>query len=527
MTKAEELKKVILDGSLAERRYIFEQSPKLFAYYYFTNYFHYDPAPFHEEMWSDYKDLMNQELSEVAWIMFRESAKTSIAKICVIHSICFEHKKYINWDSYDKGNAEQALFDVTVTLQTNRRLIADFGELYNEPKDNKSKTKKRVGDFITNNGVRVEAHSTQEAVRGRIYGDQRPDWLIMDDFETSTTKDSAAVTSKIKAHIDEAIAGMAPTGCILYLGNYISDAGSVAHVLRKLKDQPKCIARDVPVEKDGEILWPEKYVFTDEEAANSHRNPKKRKVSLETKRRQIDNYEAEMLNSPYSEADLFFNRIKIDKLYESTRKPEEINAGLYIFEQFKPLNRYGIGADVSEGVGKDHSTSAIIDYDKGELVGTYLDNRIPPDRFADELTRQSKMYGSCMVAPERNSVGIATVIRLNDTGTNLYVEHKGDETLKGGIRDKYGWLTTKNNKSNILFQLKKAIEEGDLKIYDKRVLDELRVYTRADFLETSSMVTNHFDLVMALAIAWEMRHHAPMPDKEQDDDYERATNSGV
>ena len=122
MSKAEELFKVMVDGTPEERRYLFEQSPKHFAYYYFTEYFHYQPAPFHQDMWDDYKQLMDGDLTEIAWIMFRESAKTSIAKICLIHAICYERKKYINWDSYDKGNSEQALFDVTVSLQTKRRL---------------------------------------------------------------------------------------------------------------------------------------------------------------------------------------------------------------------------------------------------------------------------------------------------------------------------------------------------------------------------------------------------------------------
>lgn len=525
MTKAQELKKVILDGTLEERQYIFEQSPKLFAYYYFTNYFHYDPAPFHQDMWEDYQGLMNDELSEVAWIMFRESAKTSITKICLIHAVCYKKKNYINWDSYDKGNAEQALFDVTVTLQTNHRLIADFGELYNQPTDAKQKSKKRVGDFITNNGVRVEAHSTQESVRGRIYGDQRPDWLILDDFETNTTKDSAAITKKIIDHIDEAKAGMSPTGCILYLGNYISDAGSVAHVLNKLKDQPKCVARNIPVEKDGEILWPEKYVHSDAEAVESHRDPKKRKVSLETKKRQIDNYAAEMLNSPYSAEDLFFNRIKVDKAYEFTRKPLEVNAGLSIFEEFKPLNRYAIGADVAEGTGRDHSTSVIIDFEASEIVGTYLDNRIPPDRFAEELQRQSKIYGNCLIAPERNSVGVATVIRLADLDANLFVDHKHGQ-IGDPVTKKYGWRTTKESKSNMLFQFKKAFEDGKIKILDERLLDEMKVYTRADFLESSSLVTNHFDLLMAACIGWQMRDHAALPEDEEDD-YEYKANAAL
>lgn len=525
MNKAQELKKVITEGTTAERRYIFEQSPKLFAYYYFTSYFHYDPAPFHEEMWDDYKGLMNDDLTEVAWIMFRESAKTSIAKICLIHAICFEKKRYINWDSYDKGNAEQALFDVTVTLQTNQRLIADFGELYNQPADHKHKSKKRIGDFITNNGVRVEAHSTQESVRGRIYGDQRPDWIILDDFETNTTKNSAAVTAKIIGHIDEAKAGMAPNGCILYLGNFITDAGSVAHVLSKLRSQPKCVARDVPVERDGVITWPQKYVHTDEEAALEL--GKHKRVSLETKRRQIDNYAAEMLNSPYSAEDLFFNRIKIDKAYEATRPAEEINAGLHVFEQFRPLNRYAIGADVSEGGGRDHSASVIIDFDDGAVVGTYIDNKIPPDRFAEELHRQSGLYGNCLIAPERNSVGVATVIRLTDLDAHLFIDHKHGQ-IGDPVTKKYGWRTTKESKSNMLFQFKKAFEDGKLKIYDTRLLDEMKTYTRADFIESSSLVTKHYDLLMAACIAWAMRDHAPLSEYDDDEfDNEYASNSAL
>lgn len=527
MDRAKELENVILEGKPEERRYLFSLSPKYFAYYYFTNYFKYPPAPFHEDMWEDYTKLMDGELTEVAWIMFRESAKTSIAKICLIHAICYQRKKYINWDSYDKGNAEQALFDVTVALQTNQRLIADYGELYNQPVDKSHKSRKRVGDFITNNGVRIEAHSTQESVRGRLYGNQRPDWLILDDFETEVTKDSSAITGKIKAHIDTAIGGMAPTGTILYLGNFISDVGSVAHVLNKLKSDPKGIARNVPVERDGRIMWEGKYVFTDQEAVESHEVPAKRKVSLETKRRQIDNYEAEMLNSPYRAEDLFFNRIKVDHAIEKLARPAlEISAGLHIFEEFRPSSRYGIGADVAEGTGKDHSASAVIDFERGELVATYADNLIPPDKFGDELKRQGDMYGTCLIAPERNAVGVATVIRLADTYDNLFVDHKL-ASIGDPVQKRYGWRTTKESKSNMLYALKKAFEDGALKIYDRRVLEELKIYTRSDFLESSTLVTNHFDLLIAVAIAWQMRDHAPMPERETDEDYEAQQNSMI
>jgi len=520
------LTKVILEGSPEERKYLFELSPKYFAYYYFTPYFTYEPAPFHSDMWDDYAALMAYELDEVAWIMFRESAKSSIAKICVLHAICFHRKNYINWDSYDKGNAEQALFDIALELQTNQRLIADFGNLYNEPLDRSKKSKKRVGDFITNNGVRVSAFSTGTSMRGRVIGKQRPDWLILDDFENETTKESAAVTAGVIRHIDSAKAGLSPTGTILYLGNYISDSGSVDHILSKLKFEPKVVIRNIPVEKDGLILWDSKYVHTDEEAVASHAQPSMRKISLETKRRKLDNYDAEMLNNPHRAEDLFFNRIKVDKALEHAREPEEINAGLHIFETFKPSHRYGLGADVSEGGGNDSSTTAIIDFDDGAVVATFADNKIAPDRFADEIVREARMYGKCIVAPERNAVGVATVIRLVDTYDNVYVDHKqaqiGDPTT-----NRYGWRTTKESKSTMLFALKKSFEDGTLKIFDRRVLEEMRVYTRSNFQETGRASTKHSDLLIATAIANQMRDHAPYPESEWSDDVPYVANKGL
>lgn len=530
-----------MEGKPAERRYIFEHMPKYFAFYYFTRYFDYDPAPFHDDMWGDYTNLMNHDIDEAAWIMFRESAKTSLAKIAVIHAICFEKKYYINWDSKDKSNAEQALFDIALELQTNDRLINDFGQLYNEPINKSRKSRKRVGDFITSddpfntgeknrNPVRVSAFSTGTSMRGRVIADQRPDWLIMDDFENEKTIESPAQTDEVIKHIDSAQAGMAPTGCVLYLGNYISDTGSVDHILSRLKDDPKAVVRNIPVvDEDGNITWPDKYVFTDEDAVNSHDNPAKRKVSLETKKRKIDNYEAEMMNNPYNAEDLFFDRTKVNRALDNAREPEEINAGLYVFEDFKPNHRYALGADVAEGGGRDSSSTAIIDFDTGELVAAYEDNRVAPDVFGSEIIRQAMMYGKCLVAPERNAAGVATVIKVVDDYTgDVFIERK-EAKIGNPMTKKYGWRTTKESKSTMLFGLKKAFEDGKLTIYDKRVLEEMKIFTRQNFTESQRTATRHFDMVTALAIAWQMRDHAEYPEDTREDQFnaEYKTNKGL
>lgn len=77
-------------------------------------------------------------------------------------------RKYVNVDSYDKNNAESILFDVVTELQTNQQLIQEFGQLYNAPRTKEQAALKRISNFITNNGIRVEAHTALTPMRGRL-----------------------------------------------------------------------------------------------------------------------------------------------------------------------------------------------------------------------------------------------------------------------------------------------------------------------------------------------------------------------
>ena len=524
----------MVDGTPQERMYLFEQSPKHFAYYYFTEYFNYPPAPFHDEMWADYTSLMQLDLMDLMWEEFRESAKTSLFQIGLIHGICYNSFKWANWSSYAKENAENALFDIAIELQTNERLKADYGELYDGGLEkSKEKGKNRLGDFITRevrgaegkvliSKKRFTAFSTQQSWRGRKWGKQRPDVGVFDDFENEITIESALVTQKVIENIEAAKAGMSPDGRRVYLCNGISDSGAVAYIKNRIKDDPKGRVRSVAVvDQQGKITWPGKYVFTDLEAVESHKNPMKRKVSLETKKRQLKNYEAEMMNNPTRNEDLFFNRIKVDHAIKTTaREAQEISAGLYIFEEFNPGHRYAIGGDPAGGTGRDHSASVVVDFTAKQISAAFMDNRIAPDRFGDELKREGEMYGGCLIAPERIGNAVATVIRLTDTYDNVYLEHKLAQ-IGDPVKKQYGWNPSKENVSNALHNFKSAFERGDLTIFDERLLQEMRTYTRSDFMATTSIVTNHYDLLRAAIIAYDMRDHAPLPESETEDEWDR------
>lgn len=286
--------KLVMDGTVSERKYLCSKDFSLFMCYYFVDYLKYPFADYHYEMFDDIKKLMSGDLREVAWIMFRESAKTSFAKILLAWILCYKKRTYLNVDAFDKENAERMLFDIVVELQTNGRIKSDFGELFNAKRNPDEIQQKRVNNFVTNHGVRVEAHSTQESVRGRLHGHQRPDFLVIDDFETNKTKDSEAYTSQVINHINEFKSGLDSTAVVLYLGNYITEYGSVRTLIDRAKIDDRLKIRNVPVyDETLKLAWPSKYTLTKEPG----------KVDLEDKKVQLGSqvFKAEMLNQPIDE----------------------------------------------------------------------------------------------------------------------------------------------------------------------------------------------------------------------------------
>src|SRR5256885_10788341 len=75
---------LLINGTRDERTYACAKSFKLFAIFYATRYFTYKPAAFHDDFFQDFEDLVTGNVKEAAWIAYRESAKTSIAKLGLI-----------------------------------------------------------------------------------------------------------------------------------------------------------------------------------------------------------------------------------------------------------------------------------------------------------------------------------------------------------------------------------------------------------------------------------------------------------
>lgn len=304
----------MLNGTRDERVFLAEQSFGLFCLYYFSHYFKYALADYHYDLFQDFEDLINGDIRELVWIIYREGGKTTLEKLGYIWVITYKKRMYPNADAFEKENSERILFDIAYELTNNKRFKADFGLLFSKEKSVNEIKQNRINNFITQNGVRVEAHSTQESVRGRLHLAQRPDFLSLDDFETNKTKESQAYTKQVKDHITEAMAGLAPNGCILYCCNYLSEYGNVQWLIERAKNDTNIRVRNIPVIIDGKPAWDGKYSLTDDEAKLTG------KVSIEDKQRQLGSqvFSYEMMNQPIDDSIAEFKR-EYEQVFEESK----------------------------------------------------------------------------------------------------------------------------------------------------------------------------------------------------------------
>ena len=542
-----ELMAIVRDDKRAAERYrICSKSFPYFAFYYFNDYFTYATPEFHWEFFDDCEKLVSGELRDVLWIAFRESAKTTIAKIFVVWCICYRKKKYIAWDSYDGTNAESALFDVALHLQTNKKILRDFGYLYRRKKAQKTKEEqdedapemKRGSVFITTNKVKVECFTTQYSPRGRISGKERPDLFIFDDIENNITKESLAITQKIISHVDEVNTGLQNMGSQLFLGNYITEEGSIAHIRQRFEGRRGKIVRDIKIIIKNSLgnrvpAWPGKYVMTNKEALETNVSlpREEHKISLEQKREDWGDkmFETEGMNDPGKSGDYYFDREKVRMAIEKATEPKKEVAGFKTWAIFDAKHRYGLGADTAEGIGADSSTTVTYDFTQrpATVVGTYKSNEIPPNTFAHEIVRHARFFGECFVIPEINNTGYATVAELiNLSYFNMYTREVKNKTT-GKAQKEFGWRTTSGVKHDAFSQFKTAFEDGEIDIFDKDLLTEMYHYTKQQMrsLKKEEGMTRHYDLLTAAVLGWEARRHATVSQEDKKALY-KSPNSG-
>lgn len=214
--------------------------------------------------------------------------------------------------------------------------------------------------------------------------------------------------------------------------------------------------------------------------------------------------------NPSASKNVLFDRESVNR-----QIPKEVireSAGLKIFKEFNPSHRIASGHDIAGGVGLDSSTSVFIDFDiiPCQVVATFNSNEIKPDVFGDEIKRESDIFGGSLVAIEKNNHGHATIARAKQLEVRQYQTESKAVKVGQSPTTEYGWHTNQATKPKMLFALSKAVEDGLIDLNDKDLIQECRGYTRDDLMEKNEdprLTTRHFDLLIACAIAWQMKDH--------------------
>ncbi len=183
--------------------------------YYFPKYAYAEPADFHKA--ASKRILNNMEWYEVrSWS--RELAKSTRTMFEILYLTLTGKKKYVMLISNNYDNAEALLEPYRIQLDSNPRIINDYG------------TQERfgkwgMGDFITKQGVKFKAIGVGQSPRGSKNEEVRPDAILFDDLDTDEDcRNTEMIKKRWKWIEDAAIAvrSISKATLILFCGNIIA-----------------------------------------------------------------------------------------------------------------------------------------------------------------------------------------------------------------------------------------------------------------------------------------------------------------
>jgi len=140
-------------------------------------------AKVHHQIWEDIQEsIIGDGPDQRGWILPRGTGKSAFADFattCWCHS--YEIKKYTLICSDIGSTAEKFIKDIKNTLLENKYIDKAFGKLLDD-RDKRYVCNSTQLEFT--NKTFIEAISSSSPMRGRKYGNNRPDLIILDDYQS-------------------------------------------------------------------------------------------------------------------------------------------------------------------------------------------------------------------------------------------------------------------------------------------------------------------------------------------------------
>lgn len=174
-----------------------------------------------------------------------------------------------------------------------------------------------------------------------------------------------------------------------------------------------------------------------------------------------------------------------------------------------------VGADTAAG-GLDYCTAVFISKTNLDTPLIYHSKVIATEMTPILHLELERIYDKTgvkpVVAPETNNGGtfeIERLAKLNRNGKYIIFQQKRNIGTTNTTEDtvKLGWTTTSANRPTMLQMLKECIDNRLLQIYDKPLVNEMFAFIisqTSSSWKAQAEQGAHDDLIMALAIAWQL-----------------------
>lgn len=183
------------------------------------------------------------------------------------------------------------------------------------------------------------------------------------------------------------------------------------------------------------------------------------------------------------------------------------------YRQIEPNEFFVVAADTSSGMG-DYCAVQFLSKTKVDVPLVYHSKSIATDMTNAIQPILEKIYETTGIKPvvayERNAGGVFEIDRLASMNYGGKYEIFKMPTM--GRSDppesvRFGWDTNSSTRPAMLSQLKDAIDNKVLRIYDPQTIREMYAFIltqTASSWKAQAEHGAHDDLIMSLAIAWQM-----------------------
>lgn len=177
--------------------------------------------------------------------------------------------------------------------------------------------------------------------------------------------------------------------------------------------------------------------------------------------------------------------------------------------------------DVAEGIlcdpknkrsAPDRSVAGILDRWDFDLPMVYY-GRPSTIEFGDQMLMAAKFFNYAWASPEMNSIGQSVLDTFKrDSYQFIYQREHKEETEVTEDSPLLGWRTTTKTRKPMVADGETVVDEGEIRIYDHRVIDEMRCFIHGPDGKPQADTGRHDDCVIMLLGLIQLHQRCPMDD---------------